>query len=84
MVDEQPSRHDRGVVCLFCWTRIRLSTPGTESSRREDEETAARVALLWCPVCQREAPYRSTEIIELGLIERPEHPVRTRPTNLTD
>ena len=78
MIRERPSRHkhELGVVCLFCSAHIKLHSPlRAEAGPDGDEGTVARVSLLWCPVCQREAPYRSVEVIELEDAQGPAVPL---------
>jgi hypothetical protein len=50
-----------GVVCLFCKTNIEL--PSTAPVKPHGEN---QVRLVRCPICQKEAPYRSNEIVDLS------------------
>jgi hypothetical protein len=56
--------HDPGVVCVYCRNRIALGLV----SQAEDSigEPIGHVILAWCRVCEREAPYQPSEVIDLS------------------
>jgi hypothetical protein len=48
-----------GVVCLHCGAPIRFDP------RENAARLAQHVSLIWCRLCEREAPYRPADVIDL-------------------
>lgn len=68
----------RGVICQCCRQPIPLPAIvlRMETSRKPDEpavglDTGARVFALRCRSCEREMPYRSSEIVDVDGVPKP-------------
>ncbi len=59
----------RGVVCLYCTAPIHVPAivGSVDASASEGEELSQRKSKVFnirCPVCHKEKPYRTSEILE--------------------
>jgi hypothetical protein len=59
----QNIHHYWGVVCLYCGAHVLLRSSANGSV--DPDRSSGRVSLVWCRVCEREAPYRPEEIIDM-------------------
>jgi len=65
---ESVSTHDKGVVCIFRSTRTPLPVPSLNHTPANGSMSEfARLSLVRCQSCGKEAQYQAIEIIPLRL-----------------
>jgi hypothetical protein len=77
-MSEEGKRHYRGVVCLYCsepiaiparLAMLEIAAKNSDPAMLHDHES--RVFLLRCNACRKEAPYRTTEVVDCEGVPRP-------------
>jgi hypothetical protein len=63
MIQEKQTHQFRGVVCLHCKAPIPVPAIVVSVDRTETSQRNSSVFNLRCPVCQKEKPYRTREIV---------------------
>lgn len=83
MTSESETQTFRGVVCLHCKASIPVpSIVGSlQASDDEASQIRSQVFNLRCPVCHKEKPYRTKEIVDFAGIPQTV-PTPLRPTPL--
>lgn len=80
MIEEAKMQQYRGVLCRSCHQPIPLPAivSNLEAERRQEELQAALVFTLRCRSCDKEQPYRASEIVEFSGAPKSRHTRRAR------
>jgi hypothetical protein len=85
MIEELKAQQYRGVLCRSCRQPIPLPAivNNLEAERRDEEVRGALVFTLRCRSCDKEQPYRATEILDFSGAPKSRFS-RTRRTRVID
>jgi len=80
MIEELKTPQYRGVLCRSCHQPIPLPTivNNLEAERKHEEFRGALVFTLRCRSCDKEQPYRASEIVEFSGAPKSRHTRRPR------
>lgn len=75
MIEELKVQQYRGVLCRSCHQPIPLPeiVRNLEAERKHDEPRGALVFTLRCRSCDKEQPYRASEIVEFSGAPKSRH-----------